>query len=257
MRSVVVQSYRTESPDWLQVCMRSVKDWALQQGHEYQFVDDRLFDYVPAQVMRAPPSTVLPLTDLARLGLLKDLLNSGYDRAIWVDADVLVFRPEHFRIPDVCGGMLCREVWTYEDEDGQIKHRPGINNAVAVFDRGHPLLDFLHHAALELFAQLRPEQIHSSRIGTDFYTLLGRIYPMRLLTQVGCFSPIITRALLSGERTDLLREYGEQFGHPFHAVNLCRFKLIDDSVLGELDRKHIVTEEHLLTIRSRTIEAFP
>ncbi|RDI99304.1 hypothetical protein DVT68_00095 [Dyella solisilvae] len=236
--------------------MRSVKDWALQQGHEYQFVDDRLFDYVPAQIMQTPPSTVLPLTDLARLGLLKDLLNSGYDRAIWVDADVLVFRPEYFRIPDLCGGMLCREVWTYEDENKQIRHRPGINNAVAAFDRGHPLLDFLHHAALELFAHLRPEQIHSSRIGTDFYTLLGRIYPMRLLTQVACFSPIITRALLSGEQTYLLREYGDQFGDPFHAVNLSRFKLVEDAAKEAPQVRDVMSEEQLLRLKFTTMKNF-
>jgi hypothetical protein len=34
------------------------------------------------------------VSDLARLTLARDYLAQGYDRALWVDADVVVFDPD-------------------------------------------------------------------------------------------------------------------------------------------------------------------
>jgi hypothetical protein len=228
MRNVVVQSYRNDAPEWLQRCMQSVRQWTQSQGYDYLFVDDRLFDYVPSHIRANPPSSILPLTDLARLGLLKEQLAKGYDRAIWIDADVLVFRPEQFRIPKDKGAMLCHEVWTHIDSQDVVQHQTRVNNAVMVFERGHPLLDFLHHAALELFSHIAPERMHPWTIGTEFFTNLSRLYPVYLLTQVACLSPLLIDALCTGKQPELLHDHAKHFGHPFHAANLCRSSTTDN-----------------------------
>lgn len=223
MRTIVIQSYRTDdTPAWLQRCMQTVKAWAESNGYEYLFIDDALFEYVPQRFRKPALISLLPLTDLARLGILREKLASGYERALWVDADVVIFRPDKFRIPNPCGALLCHEIWTHMDAQGQMHHERCINNAVMVFDRGHPLLDFLHHAAVELFAHLGPAKIRTTTIGTEFLTRLGRLYPMRLMTDVACLSPLLVHALSTGQQPGLLQEHAERFGTPFHAANLCR-----------------------------------
>jgi len=247
MRTIVIQSYRTvDTPAWLQRCMQTVKAWAESNGYEYLFIDDALFEYVPQRFREPAPVSLLPLTDLARLGVLREKLASGYERALWIDADVVIFRPDEFRIPSPCGALLCHEIWTHQDAQGQIQHERGINNAVMVFERGHPLLDFLHHAATELFNHLEPAKIRTTTIGTDFLTRLGRLYPMRLLTQVTCLSPLLVHALSTGQQPGLLQEHAERFGNPFHAANLCRSLLESES--SSSSQQHEVSAKQLIEI---------
>jgi hypothetical protein len=263
MRTIVIQSYRTiDTPAWLQRCMQTVKAWTESNGYEYEFIDDALFEYVPERFRTPTPLSLLPLTDLARLGILREKLASGYERALWVDADVVIFRPDEFRIPNSCGALLCHEIWTHMDAQGQVHHKRGINNAVMVFDRGHPLLDFLHHAAVELFAHLGPAKIRTTTIGTDFLTRLGRLYPMRLMTGVACLSPLLVHALSTGQQPDLLQEHAERFGAPFHAANLCRFLLKTESSSSSQQAELSATQltevvETLIATRGEMLSPFP
>lgn len=230
VRTVVIQSYRTtDVAPWLQRCMQTVQAWTEANGYAYEFVDDTLFDYVPAHLRQKPYTSLLPLTDLARLGLLRSRLASTYERAIWMDADVVVFRPGQLTIPSDCGAMLCHEIWSSFDAQGQMTHRRGINNAVMIFDRGHPLLDFLYYATTELYAHHDTDTIPPTALGTAFLSKLGKLIPMRLLTQVACLSPVLTRALFDGNRPDLLRAHAEHYGHAFHAANLCRSMSADET----------------------------
>lgn len=254
MHTIILQSYRNNGiPAWLQRCMQTVRHWAKANGYHYTFVDDALFDHVPSRFRAPAPLSLLPLTDLARLGLLREKLASGYARAVWVDADVVIFRPHDFHIPTPSGAMLCHEIWTQRDGQGEIHHTRNINNAVMVFDRGHPLLDFLHHAAIELFSHLGPERIHATTIGTDFLTRLGRIYPIRLLTQVACLSPLLVHAVSTGEPSALLQEHAARFGHPFHAANLCRAKHEEGTQQSAASRKDSLDPGQLLDVVERII----
>jgi len=259
VRTVVIQSYRpTDVAPWLQRCMQTVQSWANANGYAYEFIDDTLFNYVPAHLLEKPRTSLLPLTDIARLGLLRERLASAYDRAIWVDADVVVFRPSQLTIPDDCGAMLCHEIWSSIDAQGQLMHRRGINNAVMIFERGHPLLDFLYYAATELYAHYDTATISSMALGTAFLSKLGKLIPMRLLPQIACLSPTLTRALIRGDRPDLLRAHAEHYCHAFHAANLCRSMLameasgsqhreeLSDAQLLQMVEMLIATEGHAL-----------
>ena len=48
MKTLVCQSFRTSDvPGWVTRCMKSVRGWAADRGFDYQFFDDRFFEYAP------------------------------------------------------------------------------------------------------------------------------------------------------------------------------------------------------------------
>src|SRR5271155_4687165 len=98
-QTVVFQSYRTQNvPKWIVGCMETARGWAGMRGFDYQFLDDRFFDRVPAE-FRARTTDKLILTDIARLLVTRELLEGGYERVVWIDADVAVFDPESWVLP--------------------------------------------------------------------------------------------------------------------------------------------------------------
>lgn len=209
-------------------CMQSVKEWSASRGYAYEFVDDALFDFLPATIRNDPRAPLLPKTDMARLGLLEDRLRHD-ERAIWLDADVLVFDPAGFTMPETGGAMLCHEIWTHLSEQGEIVHRRGINNALMLFERGHPLLGFLRHASIELYQHSDPERMSSLALGTDLLSKLGRIVPLRLHSQLACLSPLLLAAVYYGDHPEWLRAHAQQHGHRFCATNLCRSLMVAPS----------------------------
>jgi hypothetical protein len=98
MLTVVYQSYRSSgSPAWIDRCLASVREWAEARAYHYVFVGDELFDLVRLGTGKES-GQILPITDLARLELAARFLAEGYERAVWIDADVLVFNPQRFEI---------------------------------------------------------------------------------------------------------------------------------------------------------------
>lgn len=259
MRTIVIQSYRdTKVEPWVRRCMQTVKHWADSRGYEYEFVGDILFDFVPARLRNQTAPSLLPQTDIARLGLLRDRLTLSYERAIWLDADVLVFDPAKFAILDGCGAVLCHEVWTDLNAVGELTHWHGINNALMVFERGHPLLDFLRFATLQLCDQLDAVTMLRTALGTDLLTKLGRIVPLQLHGQVACLSPMLIRAAYHGDHPDWLRAHASQHGQHIHAANLCRSLLSTVSRLnpapGALNQNQILQlVERLIDTRGRIL----
>ena len=48
MKTLVYQSFRTSDvPGWVTRCMKSVRGWAADRGFDYQFFDNRFFEYAP------------------------------------------------------------------------------------------------------------------------------------------------------------------------------------------------------------------
>jgi hypothetical protein len=223
VRTVVIQSYRTNGVEpWMLRCMQSVRDWTAFRGYDYEFVDDALFDFLPASIRNDPRAPLLPKTDLARLALLDDRLKHHYERAIWLDADVLIFDPAAFTMPEACGAMFCHEIWTSLSEEGQLIHRRGINNALMIFERSHPLLDFLRYACMELYRHDDPVSMSTLALGTSVLSKLGRVVPLRLHTQVACLSPLLLAAAYYRDQPEWLHAHAQQHGHRFCAANLCR-----------------------------------
>jgi hypothetical protein len=113
MKTIVFQSYReSDVPAWIERCLNSVKRWALVIGHDYELCGDKkLFDLVGNDYLRKVGKNFRSITNLGRLELIRNALLHGYDRAIWLDADVFVFDPDHLDISIMERYAFAREVW--------------------------------------------------------------------------------------------------------------------------------------------------
>jgi len=249
MRTIVYQAYdkikSPEMPDWMTACMKTVEDWAAARGFDYEFMEDRLFDYVPPWYAEKVNRHILLVSDLARLTMAKEFIGRGYERTIWVDTDVIVFNPEHFHIPVAEEYAFVRELWMDLDRWRRPRYSVRINGSVTVFTKNNSLLEFYVHAcqmivknmdswvyrfegSMDLLSRLHRIKIRFQRkktkfspsaVGTDFLTRLYRIMDFPLLKNVGVFSPVIMQDLASGKHEYVL-PFINRHGHPLQAANL-------------------------------------
>lgn len=220
MGTVVCQAYSSPTgvPPWIERCMDTVRGWAERSGFAYERSDDGLFDRVPPWFRERVGGEPVRMSDLARLLLARSLL-ARYERAVWVDADVVVFDPERFVLDAPDGYALCREAWLSLTPEGRVQSSPRVNNAVSVYARGNPFLDFYVHAC-ESIARGAVGPIPKIAFGTRFLTILSQATPLPLLTSVALASPIVMRDLAAGEDA-MVRLYMNRFGAPARAANLC------------------------------------
>jgi hypothetical protein len=237
MKTVVYQSYRTRDvPAWMNRCMQSARAWADAQQFDYHFIDDRLFDYVPEWYRQRAGTNVQVITNLARILVARELLAAGYDRTIWIDADILIFDREAFRIDVTSDFAFCHEIWL-----GATVTSGNVNNCVSVFVRGNSFLDFCIWVHEDLVR--RGTQILAHGTTTRLLTALHRAVPFQLLTDIGVLSPVVARDIRGGGNRRA-REYAALHGAPIHAINLggslCG-KLRDGRMLGNDDYDVIVS----------------
>ena len=261
-RTLVIQSYRPHDvPAWIERCMGTVRDWAAQWGYEYEFVDDRLFDLVPAWYRERCGRQRLPVTDLARLLLLREALHArDYDFAIWLDADILVFDPAAFRMDDVASYALAREVWMARTAAGKLIKILGVNNSVLAMRRGNPALDFLIHACEAVVARHTEHTLEHNSVGPQLLSAIARAMPLPIVPGAGLSSPALSMEL-AGTRpvtdTELLRAFARESVEPLVALNLCA-SLVDVPVHGlRLSERDLVTAmDRLLETRGEAINRY-
>jgi hypothetical protein len=221
MQTLIVQSYRTHDvAPWISDCLQSVRAWAAARGYSYEFVDDRLFDYAPAWVKQVCGTRILPITDIARMYLLRERLESGCERVVWIDADVLIFAPELFVLDDTAPYALCRELWMRATPGQEIEFGEAVNNAVFLVTQQQAVLDFWIFAVEEILRTRAANEISSLTAGTRFFTNLARAMPLRVLQNVGLLTPLLVRELATRSGV-LLGRWTARFGRPIGAANLC------------------------------------
>lgn len=218
MKTLVFQSYRTDVPAWIERCMDSARSWSKLRGYEYRFIGDEIFDVLPAWFRDAYHGRMLPLTDLARAISARNFLDNGWDRAIWVDADVLVFMPGRFDVTTEYSYALCVELWC-EKKWGELIFDRRINNCVSVYDAGNVFLPF-YIEAMQSLAQAKGPSLTDWDIGTNFLSSLGRIAPLPLLGNVATLSPTLVSALATHDAA-VLRRYSREMRQACGATNLC------------------------------------
>ena len=246
MKTIVYQSFRTENvPAWIDACMATVRIWAQQQGFDYRFFDDRFFDLVPSSLRPRASEHKCLLTDFARLVAARELLAEGYDRVIWVDADLVVFDPEKFVIAITSGHAFCREVWHDFTLFGRPYFKLTVNNSVSVFCRDQQLIDLYLKAATAILSSTQP--LSAVSIGTEWLHQRQATDPSPLLTNVGILGPEMMYRYLHDD-AHFLRPYLRYQTSPVYAANLCHSKLgtvyrfagvaepweLDDKCLGAL-----------------------
>jgi hypothetical protein len=216
---VVYQSFRvTNVPEWMGRCMASVKEWALKRGYEYRFFGDELFDFVPDWYRNRINNQIHLVADLARLEIAKQFLNNGYEQAIWIDADVLVFAPEQFTLPLDRSFAFCREMYIANDDNKQLVAYKRVNNAITLMSKGNSFLDFYIDASKNIVAQR--EKLKHTSVGTSFLTAMNQQLPIDHINQVGLFSPLVMRDIALG-KGDALSLYMQAFATPIYSANLC------------------------------------
>ncbi|MRD49174.1 hypothetical protein [Caenimonas koreensis] len=247
MKTVVFQSYRTHNvAPWITTCMGTVRSWAQSRGYDYEFVDDSLFDRVPAWFRDKAAGEMCPVTDYARLVVARELMAKGYERTVWVDADMVVFAPQRLTVDVTDSFAYCREVWLGIEADGTAKAWRGVNNSISIFVKGSVYLDFFIDAAERTAQNL--DVIPKIAISTRFLSQLHKTLPFKLLKNVGLFSPQVMADIAKGTRV-ALPAYGSVMTEKLACANLC------GSMVGEGKLQRVlVTDSDYEAVVARCLE---
>ncbi len=204
--TLVIQSHRDPLPfGWLQRCIDSVDAWAEANRFQYRFIGDEIFNLVEPELLAKTNLQTVIASDLARLKVLQQALDQGFERVIWCDADFLVFRPDDFELPasDFAFG---REIWVQADERGKLRAYPKLHNAFMMFRRGNACLDFYTDTAARLL-ELNQGGMSPQFIGPKLLTALHNVARFPVMERAGMLSPLVIRDILAGGgmALDLLR----------------------------------------------------
>ncbi|MEM1437069.1 MAG: hypothetical protein AAGG11_23680 [Pseudomonadota bacterium] len=216
----MIQSHRTPLPaDWLTTCIDSVRRWAATADLDYRWLGDELFAPVPTALLAKTRTQPVVATDLARLYQLECALAEGFDPVVWLDADVLIFRPDAFALP-ATGHCFGREYWLQADADGRVRSYRRIHNALLMFRAGDPVLPFYRFTAERILRTFRSEQMVPQLLGPKLVSALGSIAQFEVQESIGMVSPLVREGLVNQDRA-LLERWAEGHGAPLAAVNLC------------------------------------
>lgn len=213
-KDLILQSAPPRRAGWIERCLQSVAHWAERSGLERRLIGDELFDPVPASWRAAAGPEKLPLTDYARLLWIERLLGEGYERVIWLDADVLMLDMNFVPPP---GDFFCREMWVYRRPDGRDGALDSINNCAMGFVSGSALLDWYRTACAEA-----PSEKPLSRLalGPDMLKRRHRASPLPWTEAIPTLSPLMIRGILRGDK-ELLETFLWEWKAPMAAAHLC------------------------------------
>ena len=175
-RVTILQSYApTRMNGWLNMSVSSVQDWALHWGYQHQFIGDELFDMVPAWY-RDKVGTRFPITaDLARLVWVQATLQrEDVDVAVWLDADVFVFAPQHWQV-DLYGRdcVFGYEYWLQPGPRGRgPKVHKNVHNAYCAFAQDSSTLPFLIDTVTRLVDNVDAKYLAPQFVGPKLLTSL-------------------------------------------------------------------------------------
>lgn len=257
MKTIVYQSYRgNETPAWLEKCMQTVKDWAEAQGFDYQREDD-FFQYVPDWYIAKSQGKINLIADLARLELARKYLNLGYERTVWLDADVVIFDSDRFNIDTVEDYLLCRETWldTKDSIDlgkGALSCQQKVTNSILVFKQGNSFLNFYRDACISLMKN-QTGRLSRLTVSTTFLSKLFEIMDLPLFPHLGLFSPILMHGLAE-DKSEITQLYAKSLEFPIYAANLClSFRNKTDKGIDVTDRLFAEVVDKLIATKGEAI----
>jgi hypothetical protein len=259
--TLIIQSHRQPLPyTWLAPCVASVQNWATQNGYDYQFIGDALFDTLPQWVLDKTQAQKVIATDLARLKCLQQFLAAGYQRVVWLDADFLIFAPDNFQLPEPGhlpeGYALGREVWVQpkilEQKAGQeapenkaikFKTYKKVHNAFLLFDaqfgQRNSFLDFYSAHAERLLEKVNGP-IPPQFIGPKLLTALHNVVQCPVQESAGMLSPWTINDILAGGGP-ALKLFRDKSPQPLAGANLCSSLSASDA-LPERALEKVVTQ---------------
>ena len=206
--------------------------------YEYLFLGDEIFDCLPRGLLDKTGHQKVIASDLARLLVLKDALNRGYEAVIWLDADFLIFNPAEFVIPDE-PYAVGREIWVQNDGHGKFKVYKKVHNAFLMFRQGNHFLNFYSETAERLLL-LNQGTMPPQYIGPKLLTAIHNVAILPVMETAGMLSPAVIKNVLSGQGMALdlfIRNSPE----PVSAVNLCASSCVKNEV-SEVEMEKIIDE---------------
>ena len=226
--TIVIQSFRKNIiPTWIQRCLDSVQRWARSKGHDYSLAGDEFYDLCGPEYLKRGSKNPQAITNLARLVATRQRLDAGYQRVIWMDADVFVFDPANLVLDFsaeslTTGYAFGREVWLFRDASGVIRVTPPMaHNAATFFTRGALDLDML--ITLIRHIDARRQLVSNYQVGVNLLRGLQYSLMFPTFSHVGMFSPILLRALAERDEK-ILQFYGRANRYQACAANLCLSK---------------------------------
>lgn len=221
-------------PPFVERCLASVAAWARSRGFDYRMLGDEFLDVLPGWYRERLGSHIVQQTNLARMRCARDILAEGADRAVWFDADVLVYAPDDLALDAPDGFALCREVWLQPVGEGHMSVYC-VNQAVVVADRGHPLLDYLIWAH-ETLVRDRPKNVRRFGTATALLAAIHAATPLPLVSNIAMLNPTMLREIALGDAGPVTREYVRRHGYSTQAANLTL------SMLGASSGDAVATE---------------
>ena len=239
MRTLVIQSHRSPLPmPWLAPCIDSVRVWSDKAGYDYRWLDDDLFARVPS-TLRHKTRNHLPMTaDLARLQVLQRTLLQGYERAVWIDADVLIFTPENLTVTSL-DHSFGREVWIQTDTrgNGTLRSYRKIHNAFMSFTATSSVLPFYLECADRILHNHQADTLAPQLIGPKLITALHNLAQFNVQENAAMLPPIVAgeiqRYQCDNNIGPALTLFNRTSAECPAAVNLC------SSLTAELEREGI------------------
>lgn len=219
----------SERHGWLERCMHSVREWAQARHYAYHWVGDELFDRLPDDLRPSRHISPVIASDIARLVWMQDVLKQGCQNVVWLDADVLIFRPGQFSLADApCA--VGREVWVQADAAQRWRVHRKVHNAVMQASGG----DDGHNSFIDFYCETAQRLVRANRggmpaqfVGPKLLTALHNVVQLPVIECAGMLSPAVIDDLLMGGGDALACMLGKSKA-PLHAANLCR-----SSVHGE------------------------
>ena len=200
--------------------MQSVKTWADMHGYDYEFSGDESFEVLPHWFQKKFEGMGPQLSDLARLLMAKDKLQSGYERVVWADADVLVISPESLVLPPCKDSLFGYEHWVDVDSKGKLKHWNHLHNAFMVFKKRSVVLPYLIYSIESIAERIDINEFAPQTFGPKLLGALHSISKFDVQDDVGALSPLVCRDLMNGggQALDLFRKLQKRSPS---ALNLC------------------------------------
>jgi hypothetical protein len=222
--TIVIQSFRNHSiPAWIERCLNSVQKWAEFHGHDYSLAGDEFYDLCGPEYLTRGSKNPQAITNLARLVATRQRLDGGYQRVIWMDADVFVFDPAklafNFSAESLSTGYaLGREVFLLCDPEGVISASPPVaHNAATFFTPNAVDLDML--IALIHHIDAKRQIVNNFQVGVKLLRGLQYSLMFPTFSHVGVLSPVLLRALAERDE-QVLKFYGRAYRFQTCAGNL-------------------------------------
>lgn len=240
-KTLILQSHNWQVlRGWIGDCVSSVRSWADMRGYEYQFLGDEIFDLLPTDYRQKLVGRLPTQADLARLLLIQDALQRGYDRAVWFDADLLIFAPDRLSLDNVTDSCAFgRELWVDHDKKGKLKTWRSLHNAACLFRAGDATLPFLIQTTERIIARADPQHIAPQMVGPKLLTALDSIAGFGRLNDITGFSPLVLDDIDHGggkALTALLAAIAKDQLPAPAAANLCASLNGEEADVARLER---------------------